>query len=84
MRNFYWFFLKSTLKENSSAYEKYEYEHLGRWYIKSTIFKRFLKWNKIFKKVITGKTSFFVIGPFRTHHSICLNIGFSYGSFVWK
>ena len=27
-------------------------------------------------KVITGKIPFFVIGPFCTHHSICLNIGF--------
>ena len=24
--------------------------HLGRWYIKSTLYKRFLNWNKIFKK----------------------------------
>ena len=30
--------------------EQYEYEHLDWWYIKSTIYKRFLKWNKIFKK----------------------------------
>ena len=32
---------KSTLKLNSSAYGKYEYGHLGRWYIKLTLFKRF-------------------------------------------
>ena len=32
---------KSTLKLNSSAHEKYEYGHLGRWYIKLTLFKRF-------------------------------------------
>ena len=32
---------KSTLKLNSSAYEKYEYGHLGCWYIKLTLFKRF-------------------------------------------
>ena len=32
---------KSTLKLNSSAYEKYEYRHLGHWYIKLTLFKRF-------------------------------------------
>ena len=35
-------------------------------------------------KVVTGKTPFFVIGPFCTPHSICLNIGFWQGSFVWK
>ena len=33
---------KSTLKQDSNAYEKYEYRHLGRWYIKSTLFKRLL------------------------------------------
>ena len=27
---------------------------------------------------------FFVIDPFCTHYFICLNIGFWYGSFVWK
>ena len=32
---------KSTLKLNSSANEKYEYGHLGCWYIKLTLFKRF-------------------------------------------
>ena len=35
-------------------------------------------------KVVTGKTPFFVIGPFCTHYSICLKIGFLCGSFVWK
>ena len=35
-------------------------------------------------KGVTGKTPFYVIGPFCTHHSICLNIGFWYGSFVSK
>ena len=33
---------KSTLKGNSSACVKYEYGHLGRWYIKSTPYKGFL------------------------------------------
>ena len=32
---------KITQKLNSSPYEKYEYEHLGRWYIKLTPFKTF-------------------------------------------
>ena len=32
---------KSTLKLNCSAYEKYKYGHLGCWYIKLTLFKRF-------------------------------------------
>ena len=30
---------KSTLKLNSSTYEKYEYGHLGSWYIKLALFK---------------------------------------------
>ena len=29
-------------------------------------------------------TPFIVIDPFCSHHSICLNNGFWYGSFVWK
>ena len=28
------------------------------------------------KKIVTDKTPFFVLGPFCTPHSICLNIGF--------
>ena len=35
-------------------------------------------------KVVSGKSAFFVIGPFCTPRSICLNIGFWQGSFVWK
>ena len=35
----------------SSVYRKYEYGHLVRWYIKSTLYKRFLNWDNIFKKI---------------------------------
>ena len=35
-------------------------------------------------KVVSGKTPFFVIGPFCTPHSICLNIDFWQSSFIWK
>ena len=35
-----------------------------------------LKQNFQKNKPVTGKTPFFLIGPFCTHHSICLNIGF--------
>ena len=35
-----------------------------------------LKQNFEKNKVVTGKTTFFLIGPFRTHHSICLSIDF--------
>ena len=64
---------KNSLKLNSSAYEKYEYEHLGRWYIKVT-FWEVLKLDQIFQKskVVTRKTPVFVIGPFCSRHSICL------------
>ena len=60
--------------------------YLRRRYIKSTLYKRFLNWNKIFKKnkAFTDKTPFFVIGSFRTHHSVCLSTSFWYGSFVWE
>ena len=47
----------------------------GFWYIKSTHYKRFLNWNQI---------SPFAIDSFCTSHSICLSIGFRYGSFLWK
>ena len=42
------------------------------------LFMRVLKLKQNFqkKKVVTGKTPFFVIGPFFTHYFICLNIGF--------
>ena len=42
-----------------------------------------LKQNFWKNKVVTGKTRFFVIGPFCTPHSICLKIGFWQSSFVW-
>ena len=35
-----------------------------------------LKQNVQESKVVTGKTPFFLIGPFCTNHSICLSIGF--------
>ena len=71
--------------KNYSAYEKYGYEHLGNWYIKSTFYQRFLNWSKTFKKkVVMGKIPFFVKGLLCIFHSICLNISFCHGSFVWK
>ena len=35
-------------------------------------------------RAVTGKTPFFVIGPFCIHHFICLIAGFWYDSFTWK
>ena len=57
---------------------------LGNWDITLTIYKRFSHSNSIFKKytVVGGKTPFFVISPFSSHHSICLNNGFWQGSFA--
>ena len=43
-----------------------------------------LKQNFQNNKVVTGETPFFVISPFCSHRSICLNIGTWYCSFVWK
>ena len=34
-------------------------------------------------KIVNGKNSLFVIGPFRTFHFICLNIAFGQDIFVW-
>ena len=41
-------------------------------------FQEVLKLEQIFQKkqVVTVKTPLFVIGPFCSRHSICLNIGF--------
>ena len=63
---------KSTVKWNPTAYKKYEYGHLGLWYTKLKLCKRFLHWNKILslKKVVTGKPTFFVIDAICTHRSI--------------
>ena len=48
--------------------------------------KEVLKMKQNFEKneAVTGKISFFEVGSFYSHHSICLNIGFQYRSFVWK
>ena len=43
-----------------------------------------LKHNFQKNKVVTGKTPFFLVGPFCSDHFSCLNIGFWYDSFVWK
>ena len=43
---------------------------------------RTLKQNFLKNKVVTGQTPSFVIGPFFTSHSICINIGFWQGSFA--
>ena len=41
-------------------------------------FQEVLKLEQIFRKnkLVTGKTPLFVIDPFCSHHSICLDIGF--------
>ena len=58
------------------------------WVVAATnqLFKEVLKLKQNFRKnkVVTGKTPLFVIGPLCSHHFICLNIGFWYGSLVWK
>ena len=57
---------KSILKINLQCSPKYQYRHLCSWFNKSTLYKRFLNWNNFFEKnkVVTGKTSFFVIVHF--------------------
>ena len=46
-----------------------------------------LKLKRNFQKIkvlTTGKSPFFLIGPFCSVHFICLNIGFWYDRFEWK
>ena len=49
-------------------------------------FQEVLKLEQIFRKnkLVTGKTPLFVIDPFCSHHSICLDIGFWQSRFEWK
>ena len=42
---------EKTLKQNSNAFQKYEYGHLSRKYIISTLCTSFLNWNKIFERI---------------------------------
>ena len=47
------------------------------WLIKSLFIRGSYTQNKFQKnKVASGKTLFFLIGPFCTSHSICLKLGF--------
>ena len=65
---------------------KMKFQRLGKiriWTFASLVhqinsFQEVLKLETIFQKnkVVTGKDTFFVIGPFCSRHSICLNIGF--------
>ena len=70
---------KSTIKWNSSAYKR---RNIDIWVV-ATSNQLCLrgswsetKFSKRKKKKVTGKTPFFVIGPFCTHHSNYLDIGF--------
>ena len=40
---------KNTLEKNSNVFENHEYENLGGWYIKWTLYSRSL--NEIFDKI---------------------------------
>ena len=42
---------KAPSSKTTCASQKYEYGHLDRWFIKSSLYKRLLDWNKIFKKI---------------------------------
>ena len=76
---------KSSVKWNSSAYQKCEYRHLVSLVHQINFLEEVLKLKVNFQKnkIVPDKTTIFAIGPFCTHHSICLN-GFWYDSFVEK
>ena len=71
---------KSTLKLNSKN------TNMGLLVHQINSFSEALKLEKICQKnkAVTGKTPLFVIGPFYSFHSICLNIGFWQSSLDWK
>ena len=68
-------------QKNSSAYKKYKsILKYNPWVVATSnqFFKEVFKLKQNFQisKVVTGKTLYFVKGPFCTPHSICLDIGF--------
>ena len=68
---------KSTLKLNSRKNTD-KMLTFGSLVHQINSFEGVLKLGEIFQKnkVVTGKTPLFVMGPFCSRHSICLNIGF--------
>ena len=73
--------IKDTYREEApsnktTALQKGEIRAYGLLVINSLEEVLKLKQNFQKIKVVTGKTSFFVIGPFCAHHPIGLNIGF--------
>ena len=69
--------MKKHRQINFSAYKKCEYKYLGGFGTLNLLFQvPQLKQNFHENNVVTDKTPFLLIGPFCTHYSICLNIGF--------
>ena len=74
--------MKDTHREitvsNKTVGLKYKYAYLGNCYIKSTMYKCSYTQIEFSKKneVVSGKSSFALIGPLCTPYSMCLNIGF--------
>ena len=62
---------KSTLKSSSGAFEKYEYIHLGTWYIKLTLYNRFFfsikkRYSSFLIKVFVFQKFFFKVTSLKT------------------
>ena len=92
--NCLWLFSSNFKDTNREKHRQIELQRLHKvriWTFGSLVHQinslwEFLKLKQNFKKneLVSGKTQFFTIDLFCTHHSICLKIGFWYGSFVWK
>ena len=80
----YWVFLVRIFQPNTGKYAPEKTPYLDTFH--AVLFIRGSENETRFSKnkAVTGKTLFFAIGPFCIHHSICFNIGFWCGSFVWK
>ena len=71
------FILKGTQREKapSNKTQALGSRNIGIWVVGTSneiFLEALLNWNIISQKIATVKSPFFVIGPFCTHHSICL------------
>ena len=81
--HFHCHMLKDTHREKHPKIKLQRFQKIRIWTFVSLVhqinsFEEVLKLKQIFQKdkVVTGKTPRFMIGPFCSRHSICLNIGF--------
>ena len=84
--------LKDTLRKKAPSNKTLALRKsttIGVWAVRTLnqlFIRKFLNWNKTFKKIekLMAKLHISVLDPLCSYHSIYFNIGFWYGSVVWK